>query len=145
MLVQESYDIWPLQKSNFPLKSETQKHWRYLWAPNEIPWMLKEQFWFFYEYIFVSMWFNSHSNPLRSLLLTPFFRWKDWYPSYTARSGKVELRSILNYNAPTHRDLLMSQTWQILRIFLVNLWWSFRRQNVTRKELEHGSRLNSNQ
>lgn len=41
-LVPESYDIWLLQKSNFPLKSETKNHCRHSEALNAIPDMIKE-------------------------------------------------------------------------------------------------------
>ena len=41
-LVLESYDIWLLQKSNFPLKSETKNHCRHSEALNVIPYMIKE-------------------------------------------------------------------------------------------------------
>lgn len=58
------------------------------------------------EYIFIFVWFNPHSNPPRSLLLTSFFRWRKWgserwanfLPAPSCRAGQFKCRPVRTFS-----------------------------------------------
>lgn len=58
------------------------------------------------EHIFIFVWFNPHSNPLRSLLLTSFFRWRKWgserwanfLPAPSCRAGQFKCRPVRTFS-----------------------------------------------